>query len=107
MAEPSPVNDDEQGRQRLLRDVWGDNAELQPRRSRPPQRGSDLPVPDLLPQANGRIDDIERQVRQLQDDVASLRRMTDEGLQEIRHTMLRLAEAVQAITGPSGPRRKA
>ena len=108
MANPSPTRDNEHERKQLFQDVWGDAPDEVRRRRARSVPEDDASVPDSLrlpSPADVRIDQLERQLRQLQDDVASLRRMTEEGLHEIRTTILRLAEAVQAAT--RSPRREA
>ena len=108
MAEPNPVTDDEQERKRLFHDVWGDAPALRSRRA---ARGEgDLEVPEnlaLTATPAGRLDELEQDVRRLEDMVILLRRTTEQGFDELRKTMLRLAQAVEGATRKSGTRSKA
>jgi hypothetical protein len=111
------MTDDDQERERLFHDVWGDAAVDRPRS---PRRGPGVPSSEegqpaatlQPPGANpaNLILEVGETVRQLRLDLEATRRMTEEGLAEMRATMLRLAEAVQALQRriepsiPPGPR---
>ncbi len=99
--------DDEQERRQLFESVWGDSPDAaRPPRSRSGPRADDVGSISPAPISAGRIDELERQVRELRESLEALRQTTEEGFGEMRRTMLRLAEAVQASTqhGPPIPR---
>jgi hypothetical protein len=104
MVDPSPTPDAEQERQRLFQAVWGDASG-----PRPIQRPRRTPGVDELPPAAAPASDIiatlERQVSELRQSLEDLHQMTEQGFSEMRQTMLRLAEAVQAATKKPAARK--